>query len=360
MTPDADSYSWELSTDAVFDVASTTSGSATTSNVSFNNLEYNRTYYFRVLTVNTINGSNYESTYAETNILTAPDKPDPSGTNILSTSFRITWPQVSGATVYEVQVSSENGSGNNSFSKKLFIDNAQTSDTFFDVSEISAGAPLDSKTTYYFRVRALNNGLTGAYSSIKSAQTTDAIPPVQVSLVCLGADKAVCQGESISFVATPLSADYTYEFSVDYTDAAVTNPGVTTQTGNNEFSFTPSQSSDFKVSVQVSADGTDFIQAESIPITTLEKPVIIFNTANARLFQLSDTSSAVKLGDYLDTGSDEDGTFFGNGVYRSKGEYYFSPILADKGEHTITYEVDKDCTSKLDMSFIVYDGFMNA
>lgn len=362
MTPDADSYSWELSTDAGFDVASTTSGSATTSNVSFNNLEYNRTYYFRVLTVNTINGSDYESTYAETSILTAPDSPDPSGTNILSTSFRIMWASVGGATAYEVRVSTKNGSGANSFGSNLFIDNVQTSDTFFDVSEISAGVPLDSKTTYYFRVRALNNGLTGAYSSIKSAQTADAIPPIQVSLVCLDADKAVCQGESISFVATPLSADYTYEFSVDYTDVAITDPAATTQTGNNEFSFTPSQSSDFIVSVLVTDDvsGTSFTQAASgISITTNDVPVISLDTSKPRLFQLDGSADPVDLNPYV-AGSTA-GAFSGNGVYSTNNgsNYYFSPSLAGNGEHAINYTASVgECTDSENMNFIVFSGLI--
>jgi hypothetical protein len=130
-------------------------------------LQNGTTYYWRVRAVNDGGTSGYSSR-SFTTIVAAPSAPTlvspANGATGVSTTPTLSWNSVSGADRYEVEVH-----GNSGFTNIIF-QNLNVTGTSVNVSPA-----LQNGTTYYWRVRAVNDGGTSGYSS-RSFTTIVAAP----------------------------------------------------------------------------------------------------------------------------------------------------------------------------------------
>jgi RHS repeat-associated protein len=139
---------------------------ATTSATNFNvgSLAANTTYWYRVRSANTGGVlSGYSTPLIQ--VTTGPAVPTPSTGNVTYSSFGVSWPAVTSATIYYVEVSTDPN-----FTSPPPTPYSTTS-TSITVS------PLNQNTTYYYRVRAENsNGKSNNSSPIQV--TTPYAPPI--------------------------------------------------------------------------------------------------------------------------------------------------------------------------------------
>jgi len=153
-----------------FDPGSLVVNGASTSITSFNvsSLWDNSPYYYRVRSVNAAGVESANSNFIM--VTTGPAAPVPTTTAVTHSSFTVSWPPRSGATMYTVEVSQ-----NSNFLPANSVTPYSTSTTSTTVS------PLSENTTYYYRVKAVNNSLpVWAYSGNSSTVTvtTRYAPPV--------------------------------------------------------------------------------------------------------------------------------------------------------------------------------------
>lgn len=126
-------------------------------------LTANTTYYYRVRAVNTAGTSANSNTITQDTTPTAPTAT--AASSILDTTFSANWNSVTGATSYRLDVATDAGftsfvSGFND----LNVGNVVT----YSVTGLAAN------TTYFYRIRAVNSGGTGASSNTISPTTDTA------------------------------------------------------------------------------------------------------------------------------------------------------------------------------------------
>ncbi len=122
-------------------------------------------------------------------------------------SLTLAWLAVSGATSYNIQVSS----------------NANFSNTVANLTGVSATSTLVSNltqgTTYYWRVSASNAAGVGAWSNVFSFATASAVPPpvgtvLSVPTLQLPADRATGISRTPTLTWTPIQGAISYEVQV--------------------------------------------------------------------------------------------------------------------------------------------------
>lgn len=134
-----------------------------------------------------------------------------------SSSIRLTWNSVSGATKYYVYKSQ--------YASFATSDSYSTTSTFMTVTGLKAN------TKYYFRVQAANSTTTSGYSASDYATTEAAAswnPPTRYQeLTNLGADNAIIENVSAGnvywfrlYASQPSSSTYTYTISFLDKDAS--------------------------------------------------------------------------------------------------------------------------------------------
>jgi len=176
----------------------------------------------------------------------------------------------------------------------------------------------------------------------------------QAYLVSSDSDNIICDGQTVSFVATPpLAAGQTYRF---YRDNVVLNPAnlnaEETIAGNrytinykSGFLTTPDKT--FTVKVAIIANGNAISTSTEIKTTVELSPGIVIKqrTTNGGIIALptqvlssSPDIELVATSLLGNTPFEEDkGVFTGEGVRRSGASYIFSPAFVNAGRFGITY-----------------------
>ena len=143
-------------------------------NFGITGLDANTTYYYRVRAYNTGGISPNSPTITVQTLITPPTTPvSNAATGISQTTFTANWNSSSTATGYRLDVSI-----NNAFSS--FVSGYNDLDVTNVTSYSVTG--LDANTSYYYRVRAYNNGGASANSSAITVQTLVAIPAAYISI----------------------------------------------------------------------------------------------------------------------------------------------------------------------------------
>ena len=124
-------------------------------------------YYMRVRSVNSVGTSVSSSIYSFYTLPAAPNQPVVQGGGPTATSFRINWNSLgSCATSYRLDVATDSGFTNyvTGYQNRIVLINDETV------------TGLSGSTTYFFRVRAINNSGTGPNSS--TGNVTTLVQPV--------------------------------------------------------------------------------------------------------------------------------------------------------------------------------------
>gem|GEM_PF-989756 len=136
------------------------------------NLNAGTDYYFRVRAVGATGTSDNPTTPGLTRTLT--DQPaSMAASNISSTSFAANWSAVTGADSYQLDVSTSSAFGAGTFVSGY--ENRSVTAT----SEVVT--PVNSNTTYYYRVRGYNSSGSSANSATQSQLTLTAAPNVSAA-----------------------------------------------------------------------------------------------------------------------------------------------------------------------------------
>ncbi|MBI1767137.1 MAG: hypothetical protein HYR67_02040 [Bacteroidetes bacterium] len=194
----ATSYSLDVSTDNAF--SSFVSGynglsvSGTSQTVS--SLSSNTTYYYRVRSVNSSGTSGNSNTVSVLTLLPAPNPAGPS--SVISSSFTANWGAVSGATSYQLDVST--ASDFSSFVSGYNNLSVSSSGTSQSVTGISM-----SNTTYYYRVRAVN-----ASGASANSYTVTVVPLPGAPVVASATSMTTS-----SFTANWLAGNYANGYQLD-------------------------------------------------------------------------------------------------------------------------------------------------
>jgi len=137
-------------------------------------LEHDTTYYWRVNATNAVGTGDWSNVWRFTTILAAPATPaqisPANGETKLATNLTLVWRSSPGAASYRFQLSPVPD-----FSTAL-VDTSNIIDTTYTLSGVANG------TTYYWRIGAINEGGTSAWST-PWAFTTVFIPPESPILV---------------------------------------------------------------------------------------------------------------------------------------------------------------------------------
>lgn len=137
-------------------------------------LSAGRTYHFRVRAYNASGTSTHSGIQS---VITVPAAPaSASATNITSSGFTAPWSSVTGASGYRLDVAT-----NSSFTS--FVPGYQSLDVGTGgtgTTRTRAVSGLNPSTTYYYRVRAYNDGGSSASSTTRSVTTRAVIPAAPV------------------------------------------------------------------------------------------------------------------------------------------------------------------------------------
>ncbi|MGA9364840.1 MAG: LamG-like jellyroll fold domain-containing protein [Bacteroidota bacterium] len=170
----ATSYQLQVSTNSSFSSTVLNQSGITSTSYTVSGLANNTTYYWRVNATNAVATSNWSSTWSFTTISSPPPPPtlsSPSnGATGISTSPTLSWNASSGATSYELDVST-----NSSFSTFVLIQRGIWL-TSYTVSGLA------NNTTYYWRVNATSGGGTSDWSTTWSF-TAECPVPARPTLV---------------------------------------------------------------------------------------------------------------------------------------------------------------------------------
>jgi hypothetical protein len=200
--PFASSYYFQLSTDTGFTTAFSADSTLTDTVKAINGLANNSTYYWRVRAKNNSGTGAWSSRRSFTTIVAAPQTPTLTspvdGASEQSVTPILTWSTVSGATTYDVQVSTVN-----TFATILLEDSMLASG-----SKTLSG--LTDSTTYYWRVLAKNVGGTSAWTSpwsfttigLSSWTTRSVSTAAALRCVAWGNNKFVTAGGSDTIFAS--------------------------------------------------------------------------------------------------------------------------------------------------------------
>jgi hypothetical protein len=160
----ATSYRLQVSTSAGFAVSVVNQSGITGTSYNVTGLSNGTLYYWRVNATNAGGTSAYSTSWNFTTVVAAPSAPTLSsptnGTTGVSTSPALNWNASTGATSYQLQVST-----NSSFSSTV-VNQSGITGTSYGVTGLTNG------TTYYWRVNATNAGGTSAYSTSWSFTTS--------------------------------------------------------------------------------------------------------------------------------------------------------------------------------------------
>ena len=159
------SYQLQVSLSSDFSAPFFNQSNITGTSLQVSGLANNTLYYWHVNATNTAGTSTYSSAWSFTTIVAAPTLASPANAAIgVVTNPTLTWNAVSGATSYELQVST----------------NADLSSPVFDQSNIAGTSQqvpgLINNTMYYWHVVATNTGGTGSPSVVWSFTTILAAP----------------------------------------------------------------------------------------------------------------------------------------------------------------------------------------
>ncbi len=172
--PGASAYHLQVSTDAPFSALVVNDSTVTDTTRLVSGLTNNTTYYWHVQATNAGGKSAYATPYSFSTVVAAPGTPallvPANGAASEPVSLILRWTHVTGAVGYQVQVSSDGF-----FGSPIVNDS-----TLIDTIRVLSG--LENKTTYYWRVRAINAGGSGGYAPPFSF-TTIVASPSQAQLV---------------------------------------------------------------------------------------------------------------------------------------------------------------------------------
>ncbi|MBK8444296.1 MAG: T9SS type A sorting domain-containing protein [Sphingobacteriales bacterium] len=162
----ATSYEVQVSTSSTFATIYASYSGANTSYTVSPALAYSTTYYWRVRSVNSCGTGAWSTIRSFTTLAcTAPAAPalsSPANAAInIALTPTLTWTAVSGATSYDVQVSTSNTFGS-----------TVASGTGITGTSYTVGSSLSVGTIYYWRVRTINSCGTSAWSTVYSFTTT--------------------------------------------------------------------------------------------------------------------------------------------------------------------------------------------
>jgi hypothetical protein len=160
----ATSYRLQVSTSAGFAVSVVNQSGITGTSYNVTGLSNGTLYYWRVNATNAGGTSAYSTSWNFTTVVAAPSAPTLSspanGATGVSTSPALNWNASTGATSYQLEVST-----NSSFSSTV-VNQSGITGTSYGVTGLTNG------TTYYWRVNATNAGGTSAYSTSWSFTTS--------------------------------------------------------------------------------------------------------------------------------------------------------------------------------------------
>jgi trimeric autotransporter adhesin len=166
-----DQYQLQVAVNSGFG-APTVDTNLTLSGCNVSGLDDDQLYYWRVRAHNSVGWSNWSTIWSLTTSCPVPLVPilatPNNGANGLEIPVELDWSDVSNTTGYSVQVDD-----NYNFSSPVI-------NTSVAVSNYSASS-LDDQTTYYWRVRAVNDCGSGSWSSIRSFTTSDTTSPQAIS-----------------------------------------------------------------------------------------------------------------------------------------------------------------------------------
>lgn len=165
--PAANTYEYDLDDNSDFSSTIDHATNLTDTMRAYTGLSNNMTYYVRVRGVNNQgNGDWTTNTFKTAFAQVTLASPANNSKAINSNPVVLTWNAVSGATVYQIQIATDAAFTN------IVTDNNNVSGTSFNFSGTS---PL---TNYYWKVRAVGVGNTGAYSSAFTFRTAVGAPVI--------------------------------------------------------------------------------------------------------------------------------------------------------------------------------------
>jgi len=157
------SYHLQVAVNPSFSNPFVDKGGITSTSYEVSGLSNNTTYYWRVSTTYGNGTSPYSSTWSFVTVVFPPSAPNlvvpPDGATGISTNPTLVWEQSTGASSYQLQVSTES-----SFSS-IVLDQSGITSTSYTVTDLAGN------TTYYWRVNAANQGGNGQWSAVKSFTT---------------------------------------------------------------------------------------------------------------------------------------------------------------------------------------------
>lgn len=168
-TMGAESYRVQVSTGSTFPSTVVDNQNVTVTSLQVGPLSNGTTYYWRVMAKGLAGSSDWSSVWSFSTVPAAPSAPTLSspanGATSVSTSPTFSWNAATGAVSYHLQLSTQT-----TFSSTI-VDRPGITATSSSVNGLSSG------TTYYWRVRASNDGGTGPWSGTWSFTTSAAAPP---------------------------------------------------------------------------------------------------------------------------------------------------------------------------------------
>jgi subtilisin family serine protease len=162
----AGTYNLQVSTSNTFATTVINLTGLTATSNAISGLANSTTYYWRVSATNTTGTSAWSAvssftTVAPLGIPVAPTLSSPANLAInVSRTPTMSWNAVTGATTYEIQISSINDFGAVTFGR-----------TGLTARSIRVSPQLGSRTVYFWRVRAVNTAGTGPWSAVRSFTT---------------------------------------------------------------------------------------------------------------------------------------------------------------------------------------------
>ncbi len=162
----ADHYGLQLSKNSSFETLIVNSSSLTNNSFTIDSLDHNTHYYWRVNASNEHGASSWSNSRQFTTTEQPPDsvtlrKPDNNAEN-LSTELQVAWDSTARADSYQLQITRDAG----------FETVNYNFDGLTDTSESVSG--LEADTSYYWRVRAKNDGGVGPWSNAWQFSTSPA------------------------------------------------------------------------------------------------------------------------------------------------------------------------------------------
>jgi hypothetical protein len=216
----ATSYTLQVSADSTFTNSTIYSKSdLTTTSQTITGLANSTVYFWRARAANIAGTGSYSSTYRFATILGAPQPSSPANKALnQALSLTLSWGQITLATSYALQVSTDSSFSNSSAIHYNQGGITTTSQTISD---------LTSQTIYYWRVNATNAGGTGIWSTIYHFTTNVGTP----ESVVLRSPINGAQGQSLSMVLSwdTVSGASSYSLQVS-TDSAFASSVIVNKT----------------------------------------------------------------------------------------------------------------------------------